>query len=156
MALSTDHYSQSQIDRWPGFSSRSFFPESTINLEEFTKHNLIPFLTGSKLLLSLTYAKPYCPKIVHQFYWNMDSNFANPSSVDFGKVYVQGKVYTIFPAVIEQFLHLPTTQDKHTWFRSDLDKHTPPPPTSLKLSLLSLEIQMLNGQPILTSFLPPP
>lgn len=43
----------------------------------------------------------------------MEPSFANPSFVNFGKVYVQGHVFTISTAVIEQFLQRPSSQENH-------------------------------------------
>ncbi|XP_057802946.1 uncharacterized protein LOC131018239 [Salvia miltiorrhiza] len=72
--------------------------------------NLVEFLESRHLLKSVTEVQPFVKKVVQLVYSNLPTNFSNPRSKKYGKVFCKNKVFNLTPADINETLGTPNVK----------------------------------------------
>lgn len=108
-------YSKANASRFATISHRTILPSYVLNVSDMSKYNLVHFFKERHLLSTLTYTTPYCPNLIFEFYSNLETSFRDERSVNYGKVYVRGHIFTITPKIINNYFHIPGSfPESHT------------------------------------------
>lgn len=121
-SFSAKFYTESALVLWPLFVNRGLIEERIIDLEAYTRQNLVEFLKDRRLLSTVTNVVPYCRTVVYEFYCNLLSGVGDVKFAKFGTVFVRDKLYEFSPAVINKFFGTPEV-DNHDE-NPDLDMAT--------------------------------
>ncbi|VFQ92874.1 unnamed protein product [Cuscuta campestris] len=117
----------------------SSLSKRNIDVDDFTlKTNLMSLLKDRKLLKSVTLPGSYVKQVIHEFYCNLNENFAQPTDENFEQVFVRGKYYDFSPAAVNTFLGMTDELDVQIGEARNSQQSTNKVPSSILNSSYSI------------------
>ncbi|GFP80750.1 hypothetical protein PHJA_000218300 [Phtheirospermum japonicum] len=102
------------------YQTRHLIAERKVPLDLFERHNLIAYLRFHGMFFTVSTAIPFVRDIVLEFYANMLSSIADLSSLNYGKVFLRGKVFAFTPDLIDDLFG--TTTHRGNFSVDDIDE----------------------------------
>lgn len=106
-AYSRVFYSSDVLALWPLYVHRTFIEERNIDVDNYTRQNLIIFLKARRLYSTVTTVVPYCRAPVLEFYANLSPQYLDEETGRVIQVYLRGGVMYFSTEIINGLYDTP-------------------------------------------------
>ncbi|PON49410.1 hypothetical protein TorRG33x02_317800 [Trema orientale] len=104
------------------YERRGFIDERNFNLDSFKPLGIVKILKERKWLKTVSKVEGYVPRIIQEFYCNIQEEMANPESPFYHKIFLRGHIYDFNYQVIADYLDIPVVATDEYVKEYEVDK----------------------------------